>query len=129
MAWWPFAAVFGVALVLALVGTPLAGALGRRWGLVDKPGPRRWHKGAIPRTGGIALFVAFMAAALLAQWLPVPRQDPKELTRFLGIAIGCIFVFVVGLIDDRLELRASPQYMAQALAASSPSPSWSLSSG
>ncbi len=117
MAWWPFAAVFSVALVLALAGTPLAGALGRRWGLVDKPGPRRWHMGSIPRTGGIALFVAFFAAALLAQWLPVPRQDPNELTRFLGIAIGCIFVFVFGLVDDRLELRATPQYIAQALAA------------
>ena len=117
MAWWPFAAVFSVALVLALAGTPLAGALGRRWGLVDKPGRRRWHQGSIPRTGGIALFVAFFAASLLAQWLPVPRQDPNELTRFLGIALGCTFVFVFGLVDDRLELRAAPQYVAQALVA------------
>ena len=117
MAWWPFTAVFSVALILALVGTPLAGALGRRWGLVDKPGPRRWHQGSIPRTGGIALFIPFLAAALLAQGLPVPRQDPNELTRFLGIALGSLFVFVFGLFDDRLELRAAPQYIAQAIAA------------
>ena len=117
MAWWPFAAVFGLALVLALVGTPLAGAWGRRRGLVDEPGRRRWHQGAIPRTGGLALVVAFMAAALLAQWLPVPRQDPKELTRFLGIALGCTFLFVAGYIDDRFELRPGPQYLIQAVAA------------
>ena len=116
-AWWPFAAVFGVALVLALVGTPLAGVLGRRLGLMDRPGPRRWHENAIPRTGGIALFVAFMAAALLAQWLPVPRQDPNELTRFLGIALGTVFVLIFGLIDDRFELRSGPQYLAQIVAA------------
>jgi UDP-GlcNAc:undecaprenyl-phosphate GlcNAc-1-phosphate transferase len=115
VAWWPFAAVFGVALLIALVGTPLAAAWGRRQGIVDKPGPRRWHKGAIPRTGGLALFVAFMAAALLAQWLPVPRQDPKELTRFLGIAVGATFLFVFGYIDDRFELRPGPQYLAQAI--------------
>jgi UDP-GlcNAc:undecaprenyl-phosphate GlcNAc-1-phosphate transferase len=113
--WWPFALVFGVGLIVALISTPLAAAWGRRRGIVDKPGPRRWHKGAIPRTGGLALFVAFMAAALLAQWLPVPRQDPKELTRFLGIAIGATFLFVFGYIDDRFELRPGPHYLAQAI--------------
>ncbi len=116
LTWWPFAAVFGVGLTVALIGTPLAAAWGRRRGLVDRPGPRRWHRGTIPRTGGIALFVAFMAAALLSQWLPVPRQDPKELTRFLGIAVGSTFLFVVGYIDDRLELRPGPQYLFQVVA-------------
>jgi UDP-GlcNAc:undecaprenyl-phosphate GlcNAc-1-phosphate transferase len=115
-AWWPFAAVLGAGLVVALVSTPLAVAWGRRWGIVDRPGPRRWHRGTIPRTGGMALFVAFMAAALLAQWLPVPRQDPKELIRLVGIAVGTTFLFVVGYIDDRVELRPGPQYLAQAVA-------------
>lgn len=117
VAWWPFVAVFGVALVIALVGTPLAAAWGRRRRLVDEPGPRRWHTGSIPRTGGLALFVAFMTAAFLAQWLPVPRQDPKELIRFLGIAGGMTFLLVVGAIDDRFELKPGPQYLAQAVAA------------
>jgi UDP-GlcNAc:undecaprenyl-phosphate GlcNAc-1-phosphate transferase len=117
MAWWPFAAVFWVALILALLGTPLAGAWGRRRGLVDEPGPRRWHQGAIPRTGGLALFLAFVAAALLAQGFPVPRQDPKELTRFLGIVLGCAFLLVAGHVDDRVELRPGPQYAIQAVAA------------
>jgi UDP-GlcNAc:undecaprenyl-phosphate GlcNAc-1-phosphate transferase len=117
LAWWPFVAVFGVGLVVALIVTPLAAAWGRRRGLVDEPGPRRWHTGAIPRTGGIALFAAFIAAALLAQWLPVPRQDPKELTRFVGIILGCTFLFVVGIIDDRKELPPGPLYLAQAVAA------------
>jgi len=116
MAWWPFALVFAVGLVVALIAPPLAAAWGRRRGIVDEPGARRQHRGAIPRTGGIALFVAFMAAALLAQWLPVPRLDPKELTRFVGIAAGMIFLFVVGMIDDRVELRPGPQYVAQAIA-------------
>jgi UDP-GlcNAc:undecaprenyl-phosphate GlcNAc-1-phosphate transferase len=117
LAWWPFAAVFGAALTIALVGTPLAGAWGRRRGLVDRPGPRRWHQGAIPRTGGIALFLAFVTAALVSQWLPVPRQDPKELTRFLGIVLGSAFLFVAGYVDDRLELRPGPQYLIQIVAA------------
>jgi len=117
IAWWPFVTVLGVALVVALIATPLAAAWGRRRVLVDRPGPRRWHSGIIPRTGGIALFVAFMSAALLSQWLPVPRQDPKEIIRFLGIALGATFLLVVGYLDDRFELRPGPQYLAQVIAA------------
>ena len=116
VAWWPFVAVVGVGLVVALIATPLAAAWGRHRGIVDRPGQRRWHRGEIPRTGGIALFVAFMTAALLAQWLPVPRQDPKEMVRFLGIVLGTTFLLVVGSIDDRFELRAAPQYLAQVIA-------------
>lgn len=116
VAWWPFVAVLVVAFAVALVSTPLAARWGRHQGIVDEPGPRRRHKGTIPRTGGIALFAAFMAGMLLALWLPVPRQDPNELIRFLGITLGTAFLFVVGLLDDRLELRPTPQYLAQAFA-------------
>jgi len=115
LAWWPFVLVFGVGLVVALISTPLAAAWGRRRGIVDKPGSRRQHKGEIPRTGGLALFVAFMAAALLSQWLPIPRQDPNELTRFVGIVAGLVFLFVMGYIDDRYELGPAPQYVIQAV--------------
>jgi UDP-GlcNAc:undecaprenyl-phosphate GlcNAc-1-phosphate transferase len=62
------------------------------------------------------LFAAFVSAALLAQWLPVPRQDPNELIRFAGIVLGSTFLFVFGLFDDRFELRAGPQYAAQVVA-------------
>jgi UDP-GlcNAc:undecaprenyl-phosphate/decaprenyl-phosphate GlcNAc-1-phosphate transferase len=116
-AWWPFVVVPVAGLLLALALTPVAAALGRRWGLVDRPGGRRKHQGAIPRTGGIALYVAFMGAILLSQLVPVPRQDPNELTRFLGIVLGTTFLFIAGLIDDWKELKPGPQYLAQAVAA------------
>jgi len=117
IAWWPFAVVLGAALAVSLAVTPLAARWGRHHGLVDEPGPRRQHRGTIPRTGGLALFVAFMVGIFLAQWLPVPRQDPKELVRFLGIVLGATLLFVVGYLDDRYELRPGPQYLVQVLAA------------
>ena len=49
-----------------------------------------------------------MTAAILARWLPVPRLDPNEFTRFLGIVLGMTFLFGVGLVDDRLELPPAP---------------------
>ncbi len=110
----------GVAFLSALVLTPMAGRLGARWGIVDRPEGRRKHRGAIPRLGGIALYVAFISGLILSWalpdgWLP-PRLDPKELTRFTGLLIGTTFVFLAGLVDDRYELAPLPQLVIQGLA-------------
>jgi UDP-GlcNAc:undecaprenyl-phosphate GlcNAc-1-phosphate transferase len=113
--------VFAAALLLALVLTPLAGRLGRRWGLVDRPGGRRAHRGEIPRTGGIALFGAFTGTLLLAfvlfpSWLPA-STDPKESTRLAGLLLGSTVAFGFGLLDDKRELSWRGQISVQVLCA------------
>ena len=50
--------------------TPLVGQLGLALGLADQPGGRRKHRGVIPRTGGIALFLGFVITVLVTLWLP-----------------------------------------------------------
>lgn len=104
--------------------TPLAMRLGARWGLVDKPGGRRKHQGVVPRTGGLALFGGFFVTVLLitvlpevlpaqwAAWFPA-RNDPNEVTRLGGLLIGSAYCAVFGLLDDRLNFRAGPQYLIQ----------------
>ncbi|MCS7059574.1 MAG: MraY family glycosyltransferase [Anaerolineae bacterium] len=111
------AATFAGALVLALVATPLAVRLGLKLGIADKPGGRRRHSRTTSRLGAVPLFIAFIGAALLAQTFNVPTLDPQEDTRFSGLLIGSVVIFVAGLLDDRLELRAGPQFAAQTLAA------------
>ena len=113
----PFLLVFVVAFVLALALTPLAQRLGQRYGFVAAPGGRRRHAGTKSRLGGVALYVAFVVAAVLAQFLPVDRQDAKELTRLVGLLLGSTFIFLVGIYDDKRELRPSPQIIAQLIAA------------
>ncbi len=112
--------VFATAWVLALALSPLAGWLGDRLDIVDRPDGRRKHQGAVSRLGGIALYGAFMVALLLSlvlptDWLP-PRLDPKELTRLAGLMVGTTFVFIAGLIDDRYELGPLPQFAVQVVA-------------
>lgn len=113
----PFFFTFGAAFLLALAVTPLAKVLGRRLGLVDRPGGRRRHQGVIPRLGGLALFAAFSLAVLgslaLPESLQPPRQDPNEAIRLAGLLLGCTFMFLFGLLDDRLNFKAGPQYLAQ----------------
>ena len=111
-----FFLVFAVAFALALALTPVGGWLGEHYGFVAVPGGRRKHVGRVSRLGGVALYAAFTAAAVLAQFLPVERQDPKELTRLMGLILGSTFIFLVGLWDDKRELSPAPQLIAQFIA-------------
>nr|HID12492.1 undecaprenyl/decaprenyl-phosphate alpha-N-acetylglucosaminyl 1-phosphate transferase [Anaerolineae bacterium] len=109
--------VFIASLSLAALLTPLAGRLGHRLGIVDRPGGRRGHRGEVPRLGGIAVFLAFVVAVGVGQALGIPTADEKEPLRLLGLLAGSVMLFVVGLIDDRWELRPLPQFLAQLTAA------------
>ncbi|HAJ37365.1 MAG TPA: hypothetical protein DCL15_16975 [Chloroflexi bacterium] len=111
------------AFLLTLLLTPLAGRLGRRWGLVDAPGGRRRHKGIVPRTGGLALFGGFFVTVLLitllpewapgiAGWFPV-RNDPNEERRLIALLIGSVYCVGFGLLDDRFSFKSGPQYLIQ----------------
>lgn len=118
-----FWATFAFAFLLTLLLTPLAGWAGRRWGLVDMPGGRRRHRGVVPRTGGLALFSGFFITVLLitilpetptalAGWFPA-RNDPNEERRLMALLIGSLYCAFFGLIDDRFNLSAGPQYLIQ----------------
>ncbi len=122
-----YAGVLLTAFALALGLTPAAAALGRRLGLVDRPGGRRKHTGVVPRTGGLALFAAFTVTVALtlalpalapeaASWLP-PRNDPNELRRLTALLLGGAFCVVCGFLDDRFEFGPWPQYAVQFTAA------------
>jgi UDP-GlcNAc:undecaprenyl-phosphate GlcNAc-1-phosphate transferase len=112
-----FVSVFVLGFALALALTPLAGLVGRRLGLADSPGGRRLHAGLVPRTGGLALYLAFTVTVLVAQLLPVPRFDPNEIIRLIGLLVGGAFIFLSGLADDRWNLSPRWQYLFHAAAA------------
>jgi UDP-GlcNAc:undecaprenyl-phosphate GlcNAc-1-phosphate transferase len=112
-----FGVVFGVSFGLALALSPAAQRLGIRWGIVDTPRDRHQHPRATSKFGGMALYVSFTLTGILAQFLPVVRTDEKEIIRFVGLLIGGAFLFVFGILDDRYEFSALPQYIAQLLAA------------
>ena len=109
------------AFFLAVGLTPLTIRLARRWGLLDRPGGRRQHRGEIPRIGGLAIFGGFLAANLLvwalpAAWKPA-TSDPNEFFRWTGLMLGAGFVTGFGLLDDRFGFGSWPQYLAQLVAA------------
>jgi len=110
---------FIVALGLALGLTPFAGWLGRRLGIVDRPGGRRSHERATPRLGGVAIFAAFTVAVLVAGWRGVLTADynADDFTRLGGLLVGGWGAFLFGLLDDKLDLPPTPQFVCQFLLA------------
>lgn len=109
--------VAGLALALALVITPMAIRLGLKTGMADVPGGRRAHARTTSRLGALPLAGAFTIAALAAQWLNLPTTDPNEKTRFYGLMLASLFIFLVAALDDRFQLSAGPQFAAQFVAA------------
>ena len=85
---------FGITYVL----TPLVRSLAVRFGLVARSAEDRWGRRVIARLGGAAMFVGFLAAALL--WVPFSGLMP-------GLLLGAVLVFGLGLADD---LRRMPPY-------------------
>jgi UDP-GlcNAc:undecaprenyl-phosphate GlcNAc-1-phosphate transferase len=104
-------AAFGI----AAIGSIVAGRVGHRLGLVDTPGGRRQHQGAVPRTGGIGLFAGFFVTAL--GLYAAGMLKPEHVRPVAGVLIGTTFVFLFGLADDRYEFKAAPQFAAQIIAA------------
>ncbi|MFN8527078.1 MAG: MraY family glycosyltransferase [Anaerolineae bacterium] len=115
-----FFLVFALSLSVSLLLIPFANWLGKRYGITSKPDVRRQTETdyrRVSRLGGIALYVGFTTAAIAAQFLPVPRLDPYEIIRLIGLLGGSTIIFITGLLDDIVEFGAMPQFMGQFLAA------------
>ena len=116
----PFGAYLAVAAVAA-VGTFVAmfpiRRIAVRTGFVDYPDDRRIHDRVTPNGGGVAMFLAFLLAVLVAsqlhqlQGLFVGSSEP------LGLVLGAGVIFVVGLIDDVRDMSAPAKMAGQVLAA------------
>ncbi len=117
----PLWGVFTVGFLFTWLASPMAVALGRRLGWIDRPGGRRKHRGNIPRSGGIALFSGLMVALLLSHYMPAawrfPLADVNQPVWWHGIWLGALVAFGAGLLDDQMEFKALPQFGAQLLCA------------
>ncbi|MBV9866813.1 MAG: hypothetical protein JO316_15770 [Abitibacteriaceae bacterium] len=96
------------AFVATLLLTPLVIQFTRKHGLVAKPSTERWHKQPTALFGGVAIVAGATLAALI--FLP-------DKANFIGIGVGSLFVFVVGLYDDRCAMRPAHKFVAQLVAA------------
>lgn len=110
-----FIIVFCLSLGISLSLIPLARFLSFRFGIISHPGGRRQETLSMPKLGGFAIFGGFIITIIVAQFLPVPRFDPYEIVRLAGLIIGCCLIFILGLIDDLVELNYFQSFLGQIL--------------
>jgi UDP-GlcNAc:undecaprenyl-phosphate GlcNAc-1-phosphate transferase len=106
--------------------TPLAMRFARATGAIDEPDSgRRVHSRAIPRAGGLAVALAFVGVVVVALILNVAgsTSDGQPILRvpagsvndsqLLALTVGAIAGAALGFVDDRFQVRARWQLIAQ----------------
>ena len=104
-----------VALGVVLVSTPAVISLAKKTGAVDKPDARKVHKKPIPRIGGIAIFLGFMAAIIATAIMAKFRGE--MLFEVIGLIVSGSLIFLVGIVDDYKNLPAKIKLLGQIIAA------------
>ncbi len=112
-----FLIVFLLAFSVALVLAPISEWLSYRFKILSVPGGRRRETSPIPKLGGLVIFGGFMIGVIGAQLLPVPRQDPNEVIRMIGLLLGGTVIFIFGVLDDIRDFGFFPQFIGQFIAA------------
>lgn len=112
-----FTIVFCLSLSVSLAIMPLARYLSFRFNITSIPGGRRQEQKPMPKLGGFAIFCGFMITIVLAQFLIVPRFDPYEIIRLAGLLVGSTIIFVLGMLDDLVELNYFQSFLAQIIVA------------
>ena len=91
------------AFVVSILLVPLASRVARLVGLIDRPSIRKRHVGEVPLAGGMVLLVCLLIA--------LPFMDESAVSK--SILFLSIPLFLLGAIDDRLDLSAKLRLLVQ----------------
>ena len=96
---------FGLACFVALIMTPVSIKIAHKIGAMDIPKDgRRMHKKAIPRFGGLAIYLGTMAALM--------AFDMSN-TRIRFAMLGGTLMYILGVVDDLKDLKAGVKFACQ----------------
>lgn len=99
---------FCVTFIISVILTPFIGKITKEMGIIARTNNRTVHHGIIPRTGGYAIYVAFLIGAMV--FLKTDNQ-------INSILIGGLIVFLFGLYDDIHDLPPKMKVLGQVAAA------------
>jgi UDP-GlcNAc:undecaprenyl-phosphate/decaprenyl-phosphate GlcNAc-1-phosphate transferase len=128
---YPFLVAGAFGLVIAYLLTPVVGWLATQMGVLDRPGGRHIHRVPVPRLGGLAIYLAFVAAVLVG--LPVERPihvafESHRITivvpylpaidrPIVALLLGATLITLVGAFDDIRGTRPLVKLVGQIAAA------------
>lgn len=98
-----------------LLTNPIA-RLGLAMGLVDLPSSRRTRARPIPTTGGIVIFFT-IAASLVSALGFYSYVAPQVASKLTALLVGGTVIVLLGMIDDRVNLRPGVKLFVQVVVA------------
>ena len=115
--------VFSVAFLVTLAMVPPSRWLAAFIGAIDYPSNRRVNDHPVPRCGGIALYLGFLAGCLTLYlgvtqfgWRVTDLYIVKDI-QYPSLLMGISIMFIVGLIDDIVQISPMQKLAGQFLAA------------
>ena len=100
-----------ISLVLVLVLMPLARKVAIKMSLVDKPNFRKVHTVPVPLVGGILVVISSMMELFV-----FPEVWHLE-KKYFSILICSLILLIVGIIDDKIDLRWTIKFSVQLILA------------
>lgn len=124
MDWLEYGVLFAVAAVVTIALIPLARKLAIKLDAIDYPSARRVNMLPIPRMGGVAIFGGILAAFAVAGfgvyafgWVD-PFIDYNGIeVNYWGVLLGTVLIFLVGAVDDVVDLNPKAKMLGQIVAA------------
>jgi len=97
-----------IALIATFFVTFLVKKLAVKFNIVDFPNQRKIHKKVTPQAGGVAIFIGFALGLLYLQ----PEHE-----HLMEITLGACTIILIGLLDDRFDIRPIIKLSGQIIAA------------
>lgn len=120
-----YAAALVTPFIISLVTLPLWARWCRHAGLVDDPGHRKIHDQPIPLAGGLAVSTALIVSLIAAYavvgfgfsagaaGLSLEHGFSRRALQLGAIGLGALGITLIGVLDDRHELRPLAKFAGQ----------------
>ena len=103
------AVVFAIAAACSVAGGAVVRRLASASGAVVPPRPDRWHTAPTPTMGGVAIVAGTVAGFAVIAARPDLIGAPTE---WYPVPLAALAMFVVGVLDDRLQLSPLAKLVA-----------------
>lgn len=110
---------FILSLILGMITIPFILKFCKERNLYDLPDLRKRHKQAIPRLGGISFLPCMMLSfgmELILFSIRYPSEESIHIW-YLYLLFGLIIIYIVGIFDDIIGLKANLKFIVQFVAA------------
>jgi len=121
----PFYPLVLAVFIFSFIGTFLVRAIGRKCFLLSKPRKDRWNTRAVVLHGGLGFFPVFMFASIYLLIDPFEANKESVILQYehavklnIVMLIGSFFMFVLGWVDDVLDIKPITKIVIQFVVAS-----------